>query len=360
MSKVLITGGDGYIGVVLGPMLLEHGFDVTAIDIGLYRRGWLFEDGRNRPRVINCDTRQIDVAALGEYDVVVHLGELSNDPLGENDPSLTMRINFEGSVRLAKNCKAAGVSRFIYASSCSIYGAGGSAEKDEGSPVDPQTAYAQCKTLVENELRALTSKSFAPVMLRNATAFGASPRQRFDLVLNNLAGWAWTTKQIRMLSDGSPWRPLVHIEDICQAVICAINAPRDDVAGEAFNVGSDAQNYQVRDIAAVVAAAFPGCELTMGDLGGDNRSYRVSFKKIHRVMPDFSCRWDAARGAAQLRTIFERIGMSEAVFNYPPFTRLSELKHLRETGQLNDDLYWTPLHSGPMLYHEKEGKVGAL
>ncbi|MDP2355397.1 MAG: SDR family oxidoreductase [Beijerinckiaceae bacterium] len=341
MTKVLITGADGYIGAILGPNLMERGFDVTAIDTGLYRRGWLFEDGRSRPRVIHRDLRRIEIADLSGYDVVVHLAELSNDPLGENDPSLTMQINYEGSARLAENCKAAGVSRFIYASSCSIYGAGGSAEKDEESAVDPQTAYAQCKTLVEKALRALASKTFTPVILRNATAFGASPRQRFDLVLNNLAGWAWTTKQIRMVSDGSPWRPLVHIEDICQAIACSIKAPPQDVAGEAFNVGSDAQNYQVREIAAIVAAAFPGCDLMMGDLGGDNRSYRVSFGKIHRVMPDFRCQWDAARGASQLRSIFKRVGLTEQMFNYSPFTRLAELKYLQGSGQLTPDLYWT-------------------
>jgi len=341
--RVLLTGADGYIGAVLGPRLLERGYQVVGLDTGFYRRGWLFDDHRTRPMVLTKDTRNVTVEDLGGFDVVVHLAELSNDPLGENDPELTLMINHRGSVALAEKAKKAGVKRFIYASSCSIYGAGGDEIRTEESQVNPQTAYARCKVLVERDVRMMADCDFVPVFLRNATAFGASPRQRFDLVLNNLAGWAWTHSEIRMTSDGSPWRPLVHIEDICEAILCAIEAPADSVVGEAFNVGDDAQNYRVREIAEVVAAAFPGCKLTLGTDGGDTRSYRVSFSKIRKHMPSFRCRWNAERGAEQLRATFEHIRLTKDMFLAAPFTRLMELKYLQETGQVDPELYWTPL-----------------
>lgn len=339
--RVLVTGADGYIGAVLGARLLAQGHDVVGLDTGFYRRGWLFEDGLTRPSILTKDLRDIGGAELAGFEAVVHLSELSNDPLGENDPSVTFAINHEGSVRLAHLCRAAGVARFVYASSCSIYGAGGSEAKTELSSVHPQTAYARCKILVEEEVRKLSGISFTPVFLRNATAFGASPRQRFDLVLNNLAAWAHAAGEIRMTSDGTPWRPLVHIEDICSAVLCALEAPREAVAGEAFNVGDNDQNYTVRDIAEIVGAAFPNCRVSYGPASGDNRSYRVCFDKIRERMPQFRCAWSAERGALQLRSVFERIQLDLATLNAPPFTRLEELKHLRRTGQINEALRWT-------------------
>ena len=339
--RVLVTGADGYIGAVLGARLLAQGHDVVGLDTGFYRRGWLFEDGLTRPSILTKDLRDISGAELAGFEAVIHLSELSNDPLGENDPSVTFAINHEGSVRLAHLCRAAGVARFVYASSCSIYGAGGSEAKTELSSVHPQTAYARCKILVEEEVRKLSGISFTPVFLRNATAFGASPRQRFDLVLNNLAAWAHAAGEIRMTSDGTPWRPLVHIEDICSAVLCALEAPREAVAGEAFNVGDNDQNYTVRDIAEIVGAAFPNCRVSYGPASGDNRSYRVCFDKIRERMPQFRCAWSAERGALQLRSVFERIQLDLATLNAPPFTRLEELKHLRRTGQINEALRWT-------------------
>jgi nucleoside-diphosphate-sugar epimerase len=246
-------------------------------------------------------------------------------------------------VRLAEAARRAGIPRFIYASSCSIYGAGGDDVRTETSQVNPQTAYARCKVLVERDVGAMTDEHFAPVFLRNATAFGASPRQRFDLVLNNLAGWAWAYKEIRMTSDGSPWRPIVHIEDICEAILCALEAPREAVAGQAFNVGDDAQNYRVKEIAEIVASTFPGCELSLGTDGGDTRSYRVSFAKIREHMPNFRCRWNAERGADQLRTVFEHIGLTKEMFTASPFTRLLELKYLQETAQVDQRLFWTAM-----------------
>jgi nucleoside-diphosphate-sugar epimerase len=341
--RVLFTGADGYIGAILGPNLLARGHDAVGVDAGFYRRGWLFDDRLTRPMVLTKDVRELSPADLAGFDAVVHLAELSNDPLAEHDPELTLAINYRGSVLLAHICKSAGVKRFIYASSCSIYGSSGGDQKTETSATDPRTAYARCKVLVEHEVRALADARFTPVFLRNATAYGASPRQRFDVVLNNLAGFAFTTGEIRVMSDGTPWRPLVHVEDICEAILCALEAPREAVSGEAFNVGSDAQNYRVREIAEIVAAAFPGCRATFGPPSADNRSYRVSFAKIAKHMPAFRCRWIAALGAEQLRTVFERIQLDGSVFNAPPFTRLSELKYLRNTAQLDNRLLWTPV-----------------
>jgi nucleoside-diphosphate-sugar epimerase len=341
--RVLCTGADGYIGAVLGPKLLDRGHEATGVDTGLYRRGWLFDDGRTRPMVISKDVRRLSQSELAGLDAVVHLAELSNDPLGENDPEITMEINHRGSVEFARKCKAAGVARFVYASSCSIYGAAGADLKSETSNVDPQTAYARCKVLVERELTSMVDSRFTPVFLRNATAFGASPRQRFDLVLNNLAGFAFTTGKVRVMSDGTPCRPLVHVEDICQAILCALEAPREAVCGEAFNVGTETQNYTVREIAEIVGKTFPGCAVTYGRSGPDNRSYRASFAKIKERLPKFKCQWSAERGALQLRSVFRRIQLDEAMFNSAPFTRLSELRHLRHTEQLDPRLLWTPI-----------------
>jgi nucleoside-diphosphate-sugar epimerase len=338
--RVLLTGADGYIGAIMGPMLIEAGHEVVGIDTGFYRRGWLFDDRRTHPKVISKDLRRIEKADLEGFDAVVHLSELSNDPIGENNPGLTMEINHLGSVGLAEKAKAAGVKRFVYASSCSTYGAGGDGMRTETSDLAPQTAYARCKILVEQSVGPMADAGFTPVFMRNATAYGASPRQRFDLVLNNLCGFAHTAGEIRMTSDGSTWRPIVHIEDICQAMLCALAADREAVSGEAFNVGADSENYRIREIAEIVAGVFPGCRLTIGDSGGDTRSYRVSFAKIRERMPAFQTRWTAERGARQLRATFQRIGLTQEMFEAAPFTRLKEIRHLRETGQIDDSLHW--------------------
>jgi nucleoside-diphosphate-sugar epimerase len=340
--KVLVTGADGYVGAVLGPALLERGHDVTGLDSGYYRAGWLFEDGRKRPRVMTRDIRDITQQDLEGYEAIIHLGELSNDPLGEHDPGVTFEINHRGSVALARLAKAAGVRRFVYSSSCSIYGVShDAAPRREDSPADPQTAYAACKVLVERDVAQLADPSFTPVFLRNATAFGPSPRMRFDIVLNNLAGLAWTARKIAMTSDGSPWRPLIHVEDICQAMALALEAQKEAVHCEIINVGSDEQNYQIRQIADVVANAFSDCKVSYGPPAADNRSYRVSFTKIRQHLPGFRCRWSAADGAHQLRALFEQIQMSSEVFSAPSFTRLLQLQHLRKTGQIDDRFRWT-------------------
>jgi nucleoside-diphosphate-sugar epimerase len=300
--------------------------------------GWLYHGLDRTPTTLVKDLRTVTADDMAGFDAVVHMAELSNDPTGELRPGITHEINHQGSVRLAQLARDAGVQRFVYMSSCSVYGVA-DGEVNEQSPVNPQTAYAECKTLVERDLGPMASDGFSPTFMRNATAFGASPRMRFDIVLNNLSGLAWTTKKIQMISDGSPWRPLVHALDIAKAIECVLAAPREAVHGQIFNVGDTAQNYRVRQIAEIVADVFPGCELTFGD-GSDNRSYRVSFEKINSQLPGFSCEWNAERGARQLRSVFEAIDMSDEVFKAPPFTRLKRLEELLATKQLDQDFYW--------------------
>jgi nucleoside-diphosphate-sugar epimerase len=339
--RVLVTGIDGYIGAVLGPKLVERGFDVVGIDCGFYRDGWFYNDYSPHPLTFTKDVRQITAKDIQGFEAVIHLAELSNDPLGELSERVTYEINHVGSIALARACKEAGVPRFIYTSSCSVYGAAeDGTERDEQSAPNPQTAYAKCKVLVERDVGALADTYFSPVFLRNATAFGASPRMRFDIVLNNLAGFAWTTKEIRVTSDGTPWRPLVHVDDICQAIILALEAPREAVHNEILNVGDDGQNYRIREIATIVEQVFDGAVTTFGQPSGDNRSYRTSFSKIHRHLPEFRCRWPAALGARQLRQVFSQINMTREVFFFRGFTRLEQLKHLIATGQIDTNFHW--------------------
>lgn len=337
--KILVTGTEGYLGCLLAPLLVEDGHDVTGLDTGYYKHGWLYNGVTSTVRTLAKDIREVQVEDLRGYDAVVHMAELSNDPLGDLLGEVTYEVNHKGSVRLAQVAKEAGVGRFVYMSSCSVYGVA-DGTVDETSPVNPQTAYAICKARVERDVAPLADETFAPTFLRNATAFGASPRMRFDIVLNNLAGLAWTTGKIAMNSDGTPWRPLVHGLDIAQAIRRVLTAPVETVRGEVLNVGSEEQNYQVRDIAEKVAAAFPGCELTFGPASADNRSYKVSFEKIKRVLPDFECQWDAARGAQQLHDVFEAIQLDEETFTGRGHTRLKQLEHLIRTEQLDKELFW--------------------
>ena len=338
--RILLTGSDGYLGCLLAPTLLEAGHDVLGVDTGLYRAGWLFNGSRRTPQTVSKDVRDLQVEDLEGVDAVVHMAELSNDPIGDLIGDVTYDINHHGSVRLATLAKQAGVRRFVYMSSCSVYGVADGVV-DETSPLDPQTAYARCKALVERDVTLLADDGFSPTFLRNATAFGASPRMRFDIVLNNLAGLAWTQKRIAMTSDGTPWRPLVHGLDIARAIRAVLDAPRESVHAQVLNVGSDEQNYTVRDIAEIVAAEFPGCEVSFGPPGADTRSYRVAFAKIREVLPYYDCDWDARSGAAQLRGVFERIDLDAATFTGRGHTRLTQIQHLMRTHQVDDSLYWT-------------------
>lgn len=341
--KVLVTGTEGYIGSRLAPILMARGHEVQGLDTGFYRDGCLYIDTFGMPRApatVFKDLRRLQAEDFAGFDAVVHLAELSNDPLGQNRPEITFKINHEGSVRLAELARAAGVKRVVYASSCSVYGVGSGEVLDELSPVNPQTAYAQCKVLVERDLGLMADDRFSVVFLRNATAYGPSPRMRFDIVLNDLCALAYTTRRIAMVSDGSPWRPIVHVEDICLAMACALEAPAAAVNGQVFNVGATSENYRIREIAEIVAAEFPGCEVTVGPAGQDNRSYRVSFDKIRAGLPGFECKWTPRKGAAELHALFARIGFTNETYQYRAFTRLKQLKHLQLTGQVDDDLFW--------------------
>jgi nucleoside-diphosphate-sugar epimerase len=341
--KILVTGSDGYIGSRFVSRLLAAGHTVTGLDTGFYRDGWLYSEQRSMgvmPVTLNKDLRNVVAADFEGQDAVVHLAELSNDPLGQNNPGITHKINHLGSVNIAKLAKQAGVPRFVYASSCSVYGQAVSEWVDETSPTNPQTAYADCKVKVENDVGPMADRNFCVTFLRNATAYGASPRIRFDIVINDLCALAWTTKRIAMTSDGTPWRPVTHIDDICHAMECALVADPAAVNGQVFNVGADSENYRIRDIAQIIAGVFTGCEVTIGSSAGDTRSYRVSFKKIAERLPGFKAQWSAKRGAEQLYELFKRIEMSKDTYEFRAFTRLKQLKYLKSTGQVNDDLFW--------------------
>jgi nucleoside-diphosphate-sugar epimerase len=339
--RVCLTGSDGYLGSLLAPELMRSGHDVVGLDTGYYKECSLYCAAAPSPQTVVKDLRDVQPSDLEGFDAIVHMAELSNDPAGQLAPHITYEINHKGSVRLAELARKAGVQRFVYMSSCSVYGVSGGDFVTEESPLNPQTAYGICKTLVEQDVRELANGQFAPTFLRNATAYGASPRMRFDIVLNNLAGLAWTTKEIKMTSDGTPWRPIVHGLDICQAIIAVLNAPLEAVANEVFNVGDTGHNYRVREIAEIVGEVFPGCSVSFGPPSPDNRSYRVSFEKIGKHLPCFKCCWDARRGAEQLLNLFRRIDMTEEAFQHRTFTRLKQLEYLIRTHQIDDDFFWT-------------------
>lgn len=339
--RVLVTGIEGYIGSVLAPLLIERGHTVVGLDTGFYRESRFYEPSHGFSfELIDKDVRRVTESDLKSVDGVVHLAELSNDPLGQLNPRVTYGINHKGTVRLAKKCKKLGIERFVYMSSCSVYGRGSNAPRRETDKVDPQTPYARCKVLVERDVGRMADDNFSPTFLRNATAYGPSPRMRFDLVLNNLAGCAWTTGEVRLASDGTPWRPLVHLSDICEAIEKVLIAPRQVVHNQTFNVGDNGANYRVREIAEIVAEHFPVRRVIIGAAGGDNRSYRVSFDKIHSRLPGFQCFRSASTGARELAELFGRIAMGPETFEARAFTRLKKLEHLITAAKLDKNLFW--------------------
>lgn len=338
--KILLTGIDGYIGTVLGQELIKAGHNVIGLDTGYYSEAWLYDiPGFVQPEIIKKDIRNVTKEDLVGIEAVVHLSELSNDPVGENDPEVTYDINHEGTKKLAKLSKAAGVNRFIYFSSCSVYGASDNIV-DENSPTNPLTAYAKSKILNEQFLQQIADNNFSPIIFRNATVYGPSPRLRFDLVVNNLSGLAYTTKEIKMDSDGTPWRPFIHILDACQAVLIALTTKRENIHNQIINIGDTNSNYQIKDIAEVIKNTFPGCSVSLNKNGADKRNYRVNFDKIKKVLPGFSCKYDVATGARQLLDVFENAHLSYEDFESRNYTRLKQIKYLRENNKIDKSFYW--------------------
>jgi nucleoside-diphosphate-sugar epimerase len=322
------------------PMMLDAGHEVVGLDTDLYRR-CTFGEWREPARTIVKDVRAVERSDLAGFDAIVHLAALSNDPLGDLNPELTYEINHRASVHLARTAKAAGVARFAFASSCSNYGAAGDAPVDETSELNPVTAYGRTKVLVEQDVAKLADDRFAPTFLRCATAYGASPRLRFDVVLNNLVAWAFTTGQVLLKSDGTPWRPIVHIEDISRAFLAALAAPAEVVRAQAFNVGRNGENYRIREIAEIVKETVPGCEISFAaDAGPDKRNYRADFSKIARLLPAFQPRWDARKGAKQLLEAYRAVGLKLEDFEGARYRRIDQLKRLMSEGYLGADLRW--------------------
>lgn len=340
--RILVTGHRGYVGAVLTPLLTAEGHEVVGLDAGWFT-GCRFgdEDPAASVPTLGEDFRDVEPADLAGFEAVIHLAGLSNDPLGDLDPDLTYRINLEGSMRLARAAREAGVERFLFSSSCSTYGAAGEDLLDETADFNPVTPYGRSKVEVEAALRELATPGFSPVYLRNATACGVSPMLRLDLVLNNLVGWAHTTGAVRLLSDGSPWRPLVHVEDISRAFLAALEAPREAVHDQAFNVGRTDQNFRIRELAGIVAETVPGCEVELAPgAGPDTRTYRVDFSKIERVLPGFRPRWTVRDAARELHDAYRGVGLTREEFEGARYKRLGTIQEHLRSGRLSGELRW--------------------
>jgi len=341
--RVLMTGHLGYIGTVAVPMFLKAGHEVVGLDSDLYRN-CTFGPGigaAQEVRRLSVDIRDAGPDLFAGFDAVVHYAGLSNDPLGNLDPDLTYEINYRATVGLARAAKKAGVPRFVFSSSCSNYGAAGDNIIDEGAAFNPVTPYGRSKVMAEKDLVTLADERFSPTLMRSATAYGVSPRLRFDLVLNNLTAWAFTTGDILLKSDGTPWRPIVHIEDIARAFLAVIQAPREKVHLEAFNVGSTAENYRILELAKIVEETVPGTKIRFSeDAGPDLRCYRVNCDKLAAVLPAAKPQWTARKGARQLYETFTSIGLKAGDFEGVRYQRVAQLKSLLAAQELGSDLRW--------------------
>ncbi|MFC1812473.1 NAD-dependent epimerase/dehydratase family protein [Thermodesulfobacteriota bacterium] len=337
--KVLVTGHNGYIGTILVPLLLAEGHQVVGLDINLYQRSVL---GSHTPYKSNIfkDIRDVKRSDLEGFDAIIHLAGLSNDPLGYLNPKITYQINYEASLYLARLAKQAGVQRFLFASSCSIYGSTEETIINEEAESSPLTPYARSKLLVEQEVSRLADTSFSPTYLRSGTAYGVSPLLRFDLVINNLAAWAYTTGKIYLKSDGSPWRPVVHIEDIARAFIEVLQASRSLIHNQAFNVGVTEENYRISQLAEIIKNVAPDCEVVYSpDAGPDKRSYRVDCSKIIKAL-NFSPKWNARKGIKEIFEFLSRVGLKFEDFEGARYNRASHIRYLLGTGHLDSELRW--------------------
>ncbi len=339
---ILVTGNTGYIGMVMTNFLQAHSYDVVGLDTNYYEGCDFFSPTRGPIKQIVKDVREVSKEDLKGVEAVIHLAALSNDPLGELNSALTQEINYLASVRLARLAKEAGVERFIFSSSCSLYGiAANDAPLTEENPFNPVTVYAQTKVATEKALAQLADEKFHPVFMRNATVYGVSPRLRLDLVVNNLVAAAVATGKVSILSDGMPWRPLIHVEDFCRGFLAVLEAPVHVIHNQAFNVGINEENYRIKDIGWRVKRIVPGCEIEiLNQTGPDERTYRVDFSKIAKCIPDFRPVWNLDKGIQELYVAFRDAGLTLEDFQSPKYFRLKWIKYLRDSNRLNSELVW--------------------